>query len=111
MDFVKASDVKTRKLANGTMSYLLGHTPEMTVVRSVRPAGLDFPPHSHPQAQNYFILSGKMEVTAGDETRIMETGDTWIIDGGVPHGAHTIEVTDELEVFCPGRPDLAAQYQ
>ena len=111
MGFIKSSEAKINRLENGTVSYLLGHTPEMTIVKSIRPAGLTFPAHQHPAAQVYYIVSGKMEITAGEETRLMEEGDSWIIDGDVPHGGRTLEETVEVEVFTPGRPELAAKYK
>ena len=111
MGFIKKEENLVQSFENGTISYLLGHSEEMTVVRSTRPAGLTFAPHQHPEAQVYYIVRGKMEITAGDETKMMEEGDTWIIAGDVPHGGRTLEETEEIEVFTPGRPDLAQKYK
>jgi quercetin dioxygenase-like cupin family protein len=64
------------------------------------------PVHSHPHEQAGLLVSGRLKFTIGDETRILEPGDQWLIPGGVPH---TVTAVDgpavALDVFHPIRED------
>ena len=114
MDFVKFSEARETVITEGskagTKVRLLAHNDEMTIVHNVRPAGAIFPPHVHPAVQIYMIVKGKVELTAGDEVKILTDGDTWYVGSNVPHGAKILEDTIEYEVFLPGRQDIVDKY-
>ncbi len=114
MEYAKFADARVTRITEGpkagTEVRLLSHNEEMTIVHNVRPAGAVFPPHAHPAAQVYIIVKGKVELTVGEETRVLTDGDTWFVPSEVPHGARVLEDTVEYEVFVPGREDLAKTY-
>jgi quercetin dioxygenase-like cupin family protein len=62
--------------------------------------------HQHPHEQLTHVLSGKLELTVGDETRIMASGDVLHIPANLPHSALALEDTLNLEVFSPPREDF-----
>lgn len=66
------------------------------------------PRHQHPEEQLGVMLEGSMELTIGDETRMLKPGDAYTIPGNVPHHART---DDDgclvLDVFSPPRDDYA----
>lgn len=70
------------------------------------PANSVIPLHSHPHEQAGILLKGQLTFTIGDETRVLQEGDMWIIPGGVEH---TITAGDEpalaLDIFSPVRED------
>ena len=70
--------------------------------------GAEIPRHSHPHEQGGILISGKLQFTIGDETRIVETGAMYMIPGGVEH---TVVALDGpavvLDVFSPVREDYA----
>ena len=68
-------------------------------------AGFPLPCHEHPQEQTGYLVSGRLRLTIGEETREMGPGDSWSIPGGVPHGAETLEDAVAVEVFSPVRED------
>lgn len=66
--------------------------------------GCFVPPHSHPHEQAGIVLEGELEFTIGGETRIVKTGELFIIPGGVEH---SVKVGDAparaLDIFSPVR--------
>jgi len=80
-------------------------------------AGAVVPMHSHPHEQFSLLLSGRMLLTVGEETREIGPGDGWYAPGGVPHGGEVLgdepavfidvyspATTWILDVFAQGRP-------
>jgi quercetin dioxygenase-like cupin family protein len=68
--------------------------------------GSELAEHSHPQEQIGYLLSGKIEFIINGERQIAEPGDSWCIQGNVPHYAKALEDSDVIEVFHPQREDL-----
>ena len=64
------------------------------------------PPHSHPHEQAGIVLSGELEFIIGDETRMVKTGEIFIVPGGVEH---SVKVGDAparvLDIFSPVREE------
>ncbi|MHA1699144.1 MAG: cupin domain-containing protein [Promethearchaeota archaeon] len=63
--------------------------------------------HSHPAAQLGYVISGKVEFwyESKDNKRVVVQGDSYIIPGGVMHGAMMLEDTQIIECFSPSRPE------
>ena len=74
---------------------LSGH--EMHLIRAVYPPGSIYEMHSHPHEQFSLLLSGRLRLTVGDETREIGPGDGWYAPGDVPHGG--VVLGDEPAVF------------
>jgi len=69
-------------------------------------ANVVVPAHSHPHEQAGAVISGELEMTINGETRRLKPGDTYIIPGGVEHGAGTGDTPARaLDVFSPVRAD------
>jgi quercetin dioxygenase-like cupin family protein len=70
--------------------------------------------HHHPHEQSGLQLEGRMELTIGDETRICEPGDAFIIPPNTPHRAVAVGgPSKSLDIFSPIREDyvdLANKY-
>lgn len=70
--------------------------------------GAVVPLHSHPHEQAGMLLSGRLELTIGAETRLCEAGAMFIIPGGTPHRAVAVGgPCVVLDVFSPVREDYA----
>jgi quercetin dioxygenase-like cupin family protein len=64
------------------------------------------PAHSHPHEQAGTVISGELVMTISGETRRLKPGDTYIIPGGVEHGATTGDSpVRALDMFSPVRED------
>ena len=69
-------------------------------------ANVVVPHHSHPHEQVGAVISGEFEMTISGETRWVKPGDTYIIPGGVEHGARTGDTAARaLDTFSPVRKD------
>jgi quercetin dioxygenase-like cupin family protein len=66
----------------------------------------EMPLHHHPHEQLGIMLEGAMELTIGDETRLLRAGDAYTIPPHLPHYARTHdEGCVVLDVFTPPRED------
>src|SRR5579875_101673 len=73
--------------------------------------GAVVPPHSHPHEQGGILLKGKLELTIGDEVRVVEPGSLFLIPANVPHKAvAVVGPVVVLDVFSPIREDYAALF-
>jgi quercetin dioxygenase-like cupin family protein len=67
--------------------------------------GKVLPDHNHPHEQTGYLISGRINLTIGDEIFEVEPGDSWCIPGDVAHSAEIIEDAVVIEVFSPVRED------
>ena len=64
------------------------------------------PRHQHPNEQLGVMLEGALELTIGEETRLLRPGDAYTIPPSLPHSARTLdEGCVVLDVFTPVRED------
>jgi quercetin dioxygenase-like cupin family protein len=75
--------------------------------------GRGFPTHDHPEEQFGLIMEGEMELTIGEETKLLRKGDLYAIPPSVPHSGRTIDQAClVLDIFSPPRagfPELIAR--
>jgi quercetin dioxygenase-like cupin family protein len=72
-------------------------------------AGAVVPVHHHPHEQAGILLRGTLELTIGDEVRIVSPGSLFIIPPHTPHKAAAIGgPAVVLDIFSPVREDYAA---
>ncbi|PLX89612.1 MAG: cupin domain-containing protein [Desulfuromonas sp.] len=67
--------------------------------------GGQLPRHRHPHEQTGYLVSGQIELTIGDQTIKVSSGDSWCVPGGDEQGLKTIEKSVAIEVFSPVRED------
>lgn len=67
--------------------------------------GKVLPEHRHPQEQTGYLVSGKIKLYIGGESREVNPGDSWVIPGNVDHRAEILEDSVAVEVFAPVRED------
>lgn len=66
--------------------------------------------HHHSHEQGGIVLSGRMELTIGEETRTLGPGEMYLIPPDVPHRATAIGgPAVAMDVFSPVREDYAAR--
>lgn len=70
--------------------------------------GAEVPLHHHPHEQGGILLSGRLQLTIGEETRIVKPGAMFLIPPNVPHRAVAVNgPATVLDVFSPIREDYA----
>jgi quercetin dioxygenase-like cupin family protein len=69
--------------------------------------GCVVPKHSHSNEQFSYILEGALKFFVGDgaEEIVVRAGEVLHLPGNVPHEAHALEDTVDLDVFYPPRED------
>ena len=69
--------------------------------------------HSHPHEQGGIVISGRLVLTIGGETRTLSPGEMYIIPPNVPHRATAAPggPAAAMDVFSPVREDYAALMQ
>ena len=96
--WVDANDVGLRR-------QILGHGPDLMMVR------VDFDPgavgalHHHPHRQVAYVVSGRFEVTVGERAEL-GPGDCFFISADRVHGVVAPEGGTLIDVFTPAREDF-----
>lgn len=70
--------------------------------------GCVVPKHSHINEQFTYILEGALRFRVGDDGAqevVVHAGEVLHLPGNVPHEAHALEDTLDVDVFCPPRED------
>jgi unsaturated pyranuronate lyase len=66
----------------------------------------EVPRHQHPHEQLGIMLEGALELTLGEETRLLRPGDAYTIPPNLPHSARTYDDgCVVLDIFTPPRED------
>jgi quercetin dioxygenase-like cupin family protein len=66
--------------------------------------------HRHPHEQGGIVLRGRLELTIGNETRVLEPGEMYMIPPDTPHRATAVGgPAVAMDVFSPVREDYAAR--
>jgi quercetin dioxygenase-like cupin family protein len=104
MSFINTADIKSKEIFPGFHGRFI-HSANMTVAYWDMQAGHSIPVHHHVHEMMVNVLSGKLELTIGNETRILEQGMVGVIPSNVPHTATTITDCKVIDVFYPVRTD------
>jgi quercetin dioxygenase-like cupin family protein len=84
----------------------LGNSETMTVGRVMIRAGQTNFVHRHPNCDEVLhLLRGRLEHSVGDETFLMDAGDTISIPTGAWHNARSIGTEDALMLVCYSSAD------
>ena len=110
MPFININDYDTIELAPGARA----RTPygeNLMLSYLELDEGSVIPMHSHPHEQGGMLLKGRLELTIGDEARVCEAGDLFIIPPNTQHQAIPVDgPAVVLDVFSPVREDYAARF-
>jgi quercetin dioxygenase-like cupin family protein len=61
--------------------------------------------HSHPHEQLVYVVRGHLKVSCQGQTVDVRTGDSFLVRGGIEHGASAVEDSVVIDVFTPSRED------
>ena len=67
--------------------------------------GAVVPLHTHPHEQTGYLSRGKLLFRIGEEERLLNEGDSWLIPGDVPHIVTALEDSIAIDVFSPPRDE------
>ena len=110
MPFIKINDYEPIELVPGAKA----RTPygeHIMLSYLEMEEGAAVPLHKHPHEQAGMLLTGKLELTIGDETHVCVPGDMFIIPPNTPHMAKAVGGSATLlDIFSPVREDYAALF-
>ena len=105
--FVENKNIPTTDLGGGVVRKVLAYSKNLMTVELRFEKGAVGAPHSHPHEQIGYIISGKLVYQeAGQEDKILGTGDTYYVAPYVVHGVQILEETKLLDIFTPMREDF-----
>lgn len=90
----------------GIKRKILSYDDKMMMVRVDFEVGAVGAPHQHPHHQCAYVVGGVFDVTINGETKRLTTGDTYLVDGNVVHGAVCVEAGTLIDIFTPMREDF-----
>jgi mannose-6-phosphate isomerase-like protein (cupin superfamily) len=102
MDAHELADVDARRVASGRPYHEFISVPDLSVGLYVLAPGQPDLQQPHTEDEVYYVISGRGQITVGDEVRDVGTGTTVFVAAGVPHRFH--DITDELELFVAFGP-------
>lgn len=106
--FVTSHDIGWEKAGEGVRRQVMQHGDDLMIVRVEFESGSIGPLHEHPHRQASYVIAGRFEVTIGDETKELGTGDVFYVPANTPHGAKALEGGVLIDVFTPVREDFLA---
>lgn len=107
--FVTPQDSPQVEMADGIHRRTMGTTDEAMICEFLFLRDTIIQPHSHMNDQVGYIVSGQLEATIGDQTRILNPGDSYAIPSGIVHSARAIKDTITIDVFSPPRNDYRSE--
>ena len=73
--------------------------------------GFDNPDDIHPENESIgYVISGKLEMTIGDERHTLGPGSAWLHPKGVRHSAKALEPSTVLEYLSPPLEDVLKMF-
>lgn len=102
MDAFELSDLLAQREA-GRIPYLeFLHVPDLSVGLYVLAAGEPDRQQPHTEDEVYYVVSGRAQVTVGDEVRDVQPGSIVFVATGVPHTFH--DIREDLVLFVAFGP-------
>jgi len=106
---VRTSDAQWETTGPGVRRQILGHGPDLMMVRVDFEAGAVGALHHHPHRQVTWVAAGAFDVTVGGEKQTLRTGDCFFAMAEVEHGVVAREAGTLIDVFTPAREDFLAK--
>ena len=102
MDAHERADVDARRVASGRPYHEFISVPDLSVGLYVLAPGQPDLQQPHTEDEVYYVISGRGQITVGDEVRDVQAGTTVFVAAGVPHRFH--DITEELQLFVAFGP-------
>ena len=107
-EFLMGDDIEWETVGEGVQRQIMGYDDKIMLVKVKFDKGGIGQMHEHYHSQVTYVVSGKFELSIGDETKTMKAGDGFYIPPHVMHGAVCLEDGVLIDVFSPIREDFMA---
>ena len=102
MDAFDLGDLAARQQASGRPYLEFIQTPDLSVGLYVLAAGQPDLQRPHTEDEVYYVISGRGEVTVGDDERAVGPGSIVFVGAHVPHRFH--DIAEDLTLFVAFGP-------
>lgn len=107
--FITSEDAEQVEMREGLLRRTMATTDEAMICEFALAEGVEVPDHSHMNDQVGYVVSGKIEITVGEQTRTLSPGDSYAVPGGVPHRVIALVDTVTIDIFSPPRNDYRSE--
>ena len=94
-----------KRVFKGVSFDVLAIGQKTMVTRMNFKAGDSVPPHSHPNEQSRYVISGSYRIRYQDVDEVLQAGDSYSIPENVDHAWDVIEAGEVIDFFTPPRQD------
>ena len=101
---VKSQEAQKKRFY-GVDFAVLSYGPKSMVTKKTYKAGDYVPPHTHPNDQSGYVLSGKYRIIFSEYDQEIGPGDSYFIPADLEHIIIVIEPGEILDFFTPVRKD------
>lgn len=99
-------DMQWETVGEGVRRQIMGYDKNLMLVKVDFKKGAVGSLHAHPHSQATYVVSGKFELTIGDEKKVIEKGDGYYVAPDVLHGCVCLEDGILIDTFSPAREDF-----
>ncbi|MBZ0304183.1 MAG: cupin domain-containing protein [Anaerolineae bacterium] len=103
--FVTSKDAAQIEVTEGIIRRTMATTDEAMLCEFMRERGAVVHEHSHMNDQVGYVVYGRLEMTIGDQVKVLMPGDSYAIPGGIRHSARILVDSLTIDVFSPPRAD------
>jgi quercetin dioxygenase-like cupin family protein len=107
--FVLDKNIQWETVGEGLTRKVLAYDGQIMLVRVNFKKGAIGTQHAHYHSQTSYVVSGKFEVTLGNENTVLVAGDSFYVEPDLIHGAVCLEEGELIDVFSPHRADFIKQ--
>lgn len=100
------NEMQWETVGEGVRRQIMGYDKDLMLVKVNFDKGAVGSLHAHPHSQATYVVSGKFELTIGDEKRVIEKGDGYYVAPDVLHGCVCLEPGILIDTFSPAREDF-----
>lgn len=93
-------------VGEGITRQFIAYDNNIMMVKVIFEKGAIGIPHTHNHVQTTYVVSGKFEVTIGNEKRLLVAGDGFYAEPNIRHGCICLEEGVLIDVFNPVRQDF-----
>lgn len=104
--FIFEKDIPWKNAGELMKRQILGYDENLMLVKMHFDKGAIGTLHTHPHSQCTYVITGKYEFTIGNETKVVQKGDSMYINPDEVHGIKCLEEGEVIDVFSPVRDDF-----
>ena len=100
------NEIQWEPAGEGVVRQVMAYDGQIMLVKVKFETGAVGAPHTHYHSQASYIVSGKFELTIGDEKKVLVAGDGYYVEPDMLHGAVCLEAGVLIDCFTPMRADF-----